>query len=275
MSENAPLPDHARIASLAAERAIPELLNEHGGRLYAMALRMCGNEHAAEDLLQETFLQAYRKWDQFEGRAAPTTWLYTIAARKCRRMHRKRAGEPNRMAELDPNTMFSAQTAANLPTQPDTPVDAALRNEATEHIEAAITRLPRHYRLPLILKEIVGMSVEDVAAILSLKPATIKTRLHRARHALRDELSRNLPQRAVPPPAYNRRVCMDMLRAKQEALDSGVPFPVNRQDFCDRCAAVFAEMDLAKDACESIGDQHLPPELRQAVLDDIAAEAKA
>lgn len=274
MSENAPTADHTSFASLTAEQAIPTLLTEHGGRLYAMALRMCGNAHAAEDLLQETFLQAYRKWDQFEGRSAPTTWLYTIAARKCRRMHRKRSGEPAHKAALDPDTMFSAQTAANLPTRPDTPVDAVLRNEATQHIEAAITRLPRHYRMPLILKEIVGMSVDDVASVLSLKPATIKTRLHRARHALRDELSRNLPQREVPPPAYNRRVCMDMLRAKQEALDSGVPFPVNQKDFCDRCAAVFAEMDLAQDACKSIGEGTLPPALRQAVLDDIASDTQ-
>ncbi len=66
-------------------------------RLFRIAVRMCGRADEAEDLVQDTLLQAFRKWDQFEGRADPATWLYTIAGRLCQRRHRRRAGEPARM----------------------------------------------------------------------------------------------------------------------------------------------------------------------------------
>ena len=83
-----------------AQDAIPRLLEAHGGRLLGMASRLCGQRDEAEDILQETFLQAFRKWDQFEGRSDPATWLYTIAVRACQRKHRRRSGEPRNMESL-------------------------------------------------------------------------------------------------------------------------------------------------------------------------------
>jgi RNA polymerase sigma-70 factor (ECF subfamily) len=69
-------------------------------RLFRIAMRMCRNPADAEDLVQETLLQGFRKWRQFEGRSNPSTWLYTIAARLCQRRHRRRAGEPARVESL-------------------------------------------------------------------------------------------------------------------------------------------------------------------------------
>ena len=69
------------LAHQPADVAVPKLVEEHGGKLYHLALKFCGNPADAEDLVQQTFLLAYRKWSQFKGDAAPTTWLYTIAAR--------------------------------------------------------------------------------------------------------------------------------------------------------------------------------------------------
>ena len=65
----------------SADEEIPRLVEEHGGKMFGLAKRMCRTVEQAEDLVQETFLQAYRKWDQFEGRSSPATWLYTIASR--------------------------------------------------------------------------------------------------------------------------------------------------------------------------------------------------
>jgi RNA polymerase sigma-70 factor (ECF subfamily) len=255
-----------------ADRAIPGLLEAHGGKIFGLALRMCDSAHEAEDLVQETFLQAYRKWDQFEGRSAPTTWLYTIASRLCRRMRRRRAGEPERIASLQDLMPFTDGPVLDLPVNDDGPLGHNVRRESQEHLERAIVSLPTGFRLPLILKEIVGFSVAEVAEILGLKEATVKTRLHRARHVLRQALTENLPKRDAPPPAYSRRVCLDLLRAKQESLDRDAQFPLPERDFCERCRAVFDSMDLAHDVCEQIGRQELPPALRQAVLQDIAEE---
>jgi RNA polymerase sigma-70 factor (ECF subfamily) len=258
----------------AADQAIPRLLEAQGGKMLSLALRMCGTRHEAEDLVQETFLQAYRNWDQFQGRSAATTWLYTIAARLCRRMRRKRAGEPPRIASFGELSPFGDGPVPDLPADDEGPLSRQLRREAQDRVEGAIVSLPTAFRLPLILKEIVGFSVAEVAEILGLKEATVKTRLHRARHVLRRELSESLPQREAPPAAYSRRVCLDLLRAKQESLDRDAPFPMSADDFCERCRAVFKSMDLAHDACEQLGRQELPPALRRAVLKDIAAEGR-
>ena len=88
-------------AGTPREQAVPALLEEHGPRIHALARRLCGDAGQAEDLVQEVFLQAWRDWQRFEGRSSPATWLWRIAARRCQRMQRRRAGEPARIQTLD------------------------------------------------------------------------------------------------------------------------------------------------------------------------------
>ncbi len=252
--------------AIPREEAIPRLLDMHGGRLYGLALRLCKNPQDAEDLVQETFLQAFRKWHQFAGRSQPVTWLYTIAARLCLRLHRRRAGEPRQMESLEELLPFAESKLAVLPSEKDDSLAQQVRREGREHVGEAIASLPVAYRLPLVLKEIVGFSVAEVADILGIKEATLKTRLHRARLRLRQAVEAALPQKEGPPPLYSKQVCLDLLRAKQEALDRGVAFPRAKEIICDRCQTVFATMDLAQEVCKDIGDGALPEDLRRLVL---------
>ena len=89
------------ISSEPAQEAIPRLFEDHGELLYNLGLKFCGTEDEAQDLVQEVFLLAFDRWDQFDGRSKPTTWLYTIAARACQRLHRRRAGEPEHMDSFE------------------------------------------------------------------------------------------------------------------------------------------------------------------------------
>lgn len=248
---------------MSANEAINRLADEEGGRLYSLALRFCGNATEAEDLVQETFLQAFKHWNTFRGDAKPSTWLYQIAARACQRMHRKKSGEPTHLQSLS-RPMAIDGPVPDLPADGEQPIDEQLRAEARSHLEQAIAELPALFRMPLVLKEIVGFSVNEVASILDLKPATVKTRLHRARLMLRDAIAEALPQRDAPPPAYAKQVCMDLLAAKQESLDHGVAFPMP-DEFCERCRAVFLSMDLASDICHHLGAGALPKHLREAI----------
>ncbi|MDH3591834.1 MAG: RNA polymerase sigma factor [Planctomycetota bacterium] len=248
------------------DTAIPKLLEQHGGRLYGLGLKLCGGPEEAEDLVQETFLQAYRKWDQFEGRSKPSTWLYTIASRVCQRMHRLRAGQPEKIGSLEDLVPFGDREMA---VPPEGPLDAQIRKEGRARIEQAIASLPIDFRMPLVLKDIVGFPVAEVAAILGLKEATVKTRVHRARLRLRQELTAEFETRALPPPAYPKQVCLDLLAAKQEALDRGVEFP--REVICDRCRAVFASLDLAGDICAALGQGELPAELKKRLIERLSA----
>lgn len=248
------------------DQAIPRLVEMHGGRLYALGRRLCRNPQDAEDLVQETFLRAFRKWDQFAGRSDPMTWLYTIASRVCQRLHRPRAGEPKQMESLEELFPFGEPKMAILPSAGDNSAAEQLRREGRERVGEAIVSLPVNFRLPLVLKEIIGFPVAEVAQILGIKEATVKTRVHRARLQVRRALDAALPRKDGPPPAYARQVCLDLLRAKQEALDRGVEFPQAKEIICERCQTVFATMDLAQEVCKEIGEGELPEELRQALL---------
>lgn len=250
---------------LPREEAVPRLLELQGDRLYGLARRFCGNPDEAQDLVQEVFVQAWRKWDQFGGRSDPIVWLYTIARRACQRMHRRRAGEPDHFEHLDEPGAFAEAEVAVVPSGTD-PFDEEVRREQREAVGAAITALPDDFRMPLVLKEIVGLPVADVARILDLKEGTVKTRLHRARLRLRDALAEGLPKAALPPPAYTKQVCLDLLKAKQDSLDRGVEMPDAEGIICERCQAVFSTLDLAQDVCGRLGEEGMPAEVR-ALLD--------
>lgn len=262
-------PDNEAWTTLAPDEAVRRLADIYGGQIFALGLRFCGNRADAEDLVQDVFLQAFRAWDQFEGRSSPKTWLYTIAARACQRMHRKRAGEPARVESLEELLPFGEPRIAVIPSEQEDVVQLEIRREATEQVEAAIASLPTNFRVPLILKDIVGFSVPEVARITGVEEGTIRSRVHRARLKVRAAVDHAIPRGSTdaPPPAYPKQVCLDLLAAKQDALDRGVPF--DSEIICDRCRSVFASMDLARDVCRDLANNTLPADLRQRILDGL------
>ncbi|MDZ7266448.1 MAG: RNA polymerase sigma factor [candidate division KSB1 bacterium] len=263
-------------AAEPADKAIPRLLETHGGLIYNLGLRMCGRPTDAEDLVQETFLRAFRKWEQFEGRSEPATWLYTIAVRACQRLKRRRAGQPQRMqslAELLPDP--EADEIPDLPADHDGPLDQVLRREAQEAVQRALTKLPPPFRMALLLKDIVEFSVEEVARVLGIKEATVKTRVHRGRLLLRKELAKKLPKHKAPPPDHEKQVCLHLLHAKQEALDRGVEFPLAAGELCSRCQSLFATLDLTHEICLNLKRGPLPEPLRHLLLQEFKHAGRA
>jgi RNA polymerase sigma-70 factor (ECF subfamily) len=259
-SPTRPTPDaHAAVARIADEQA---------GRLFALASRFCRTPDEAEDLVQEVFVQALRDWHTFRGESSETTWLYRIAARTCQRMHRPRAGEPARIGSLDELLPFGDPLIATVPAPTEDAPTLQLRAEARERLESGIAGLPDEFRVPLVLKEIVGLGVREIAEILSVEEGTIRSRLHRARLKLRAAIEGVLPRAAVPPPAYDERTCMDLLNAKQDALDRGVPF--DNSVICQRCRAVFDSLDFTQDLCRDFGHADLPEGLRERLMARLA-----
>ncbi|QDU85292.1 ECF RNA polymerase sigma factor SigW [Planctomycetes bacterium Pla163] len=250
---------------LPRDEATVRLVDRYGGLLHALARKLCRGPEEAEDLVQEVFLNAYRGWDGFEGRSDPASWLWTIAARACQRMHRPRSGEPKLLETLD-ESLF---TRDELGALPESGLDAAERSELVERLRAAVADLPQDHRMALVLRDVVGLSVAQTATALGVAQGTVKSRLHRARIALRAELESGLPQVALEPARYDRAVCIDLLEAKQDALDRGVPFPVGDEVVCERCRAVFATFDLTCDLVRDMGREELPREVRQRLLERV------
>ena len=259
-SASAPDP-HNRPEDFAA------IAQEVAPRLFRIAMRMCGKPEDAEDLVQDTLLQGFRKWRQFEGRSDASTWLYTIAARQCQRRHRLRAGEPRRLQSLSELTPSPADPLLALSSDDESPLDAHMRHEAEAAVADAVATLPPHFRLPLVLADIAELSTPQIAQVLGLKEATVKTRIHRGRLQIRRALLQHLPTRTAPPADHDRQMCLDLLQAKQEALDRHVPFPFSTAELCSRCRSVFAALDLGREVCGWLGDDVVPESLRRLIAD--------
>jgi len=189
-------------------------------------------------------------------------------------MERRRAGEPRRIQSLEQLLPSGEPTVVDLPAGGETPLEWVERRDVVRAVRRAIESLPLGFRLPVALKEIEGLSVEEVAGVLGIKPATVKTRLHRARLLLRKELSTALPARpAVEEHADEPRShCLDLLWAKQEAMDRGVDFPIPAGHLCERCRTVFETLDVARDVCRSMHGAELPEAVRRELREHVMAQ---
>src|SRR6187200_1329635 len=170
--------------------AFDTLYREHVDLVYRYAHRLCGEDEAAKDLVQETFLNAYRGLRQFRGDAKISTWLYTIASRACLRMRRRRKGAPERELSLEEFIPTSdGEFRLQIPIDGLSP-EAALHNkQLREALDAAINQLPKKYKMVLVLRDMEGLSAKEVGAIMGLNERAVKSRLHRARLFVRRQLS--------------------------------------------------------------------------------------
>ena len=171
-------------------KAFDRLYRDHVDRIYRFAQRLCRHVEDAQDLVQDTFLNAYRGLEQFRGDAQVSTWLYRIATRASLRLRRKRKGEPDRELSLEEFIPTSdGEFRLQIPTDGLTPEEALENKELRRALHQAIQKLPNKYRLVLVLRDMEGLTAKEVGAIMGLNERAVKSRLHRARLFVRRELS--------------------------------------------------------------------------------------
>jgi RNA polymerase sigma-70 factor, ECF subfamily len=167
----------------------------HGycGQLLLVARRILGNEEDANDAVQDAFLSAFRGIGQFKGQAQLGTWLHRIVVNAALVQLRSRQRHPERSIEgLLPH--FGAgehQIDPPVPWQA-TPASIVDRQELCALVRRCISLLPEDYRIVLLLRDIEGLATDETARILSTSTTVVKTRLHRARQALRSQLDPHL-----------------------------------------------------------------------------------
>lgn len=168
--------------------ALNEIMTRWQKPLASYLFRHVGNETAALDLAEETFVRLYESRARFEGRAKFSTWLYTIATNLCRNHHRWRARHPNVSLEtpLAPgsDTPLSDTLAAPSPS----PAELAATRDTAQIVRAAIDELPGEQRTALLLFEYQDLGHAEIAEIMGCSPKAVETRLYRARQALRERL---------------------------------------------------------------------------------------
>ncbi len=166
--------------------AFGQLIETYSPRIYNLALKMIGNPDLAEDILQETFVSAYRGIDRFEGRAHVSTWLYRIAHNAVLMRLRKEKGTPDLQSledDLDLDTVSVGEGWQ------DGPERQLLRSELLEEMDLALANLSEALRVVFVLRDIDGLSTAETAEVLDLSETAVKSRLHRARLALREQLA--------------------------------------------------------------------------------------
>jgi RNA polymerase sigma-70 factor, ECF subfamily len=167
---------------LAGQTALFEvLMRRHNERLYRAARAILRDEHEAEDVMQQAYVNAYSHLRQFDGRSKFSTWLTRIAVHEALARARRRG----RYTTMDADE--SSVEPGAFDTTPD-PERLAISNELGTLVESAIDRLPDGTREVFMLRQVEGMSTEEVAEALNVSESVVKTRLSRARGAIRREL---------------------------------------------------------------------------------------
>jgi RNA polymerase sigma-70 factor (ECF subfamily) len=161
-------------------RAFEELVIAYQHRVFGVALRMLGSRAEAEEIAQEVFLRAHRALGEFRGEARLSTWLYAIVSRLCL----------NRLAAPDRRVARGDAALADVAASAPDAAAHAERAELDAALHAAIAELPDDRRLVLVLRDIEGLSYEQIAETLALDPGTVRSRLHRARMQLKEKLER-------------------------------------------------------------------------------------
>ena len=169
--------------------AFADLVRRHEARVFRLLLRMLGSREEAEDVAQEAFLRLHCHGHRFRREARFSTFVYRVAANAALNYRRSRKRRRGRM-----DTLKTRQEAGDdLPSSPRDPEGAALGSEVQKRVQEALLELPPDLRMALSLYDLEGQSYQEVARVLRIPEGTVKSRIHRARSALR-ELLRPLVQ---------------------------------------------------------------------------------
>jgi RNA polymerase sigma-70 factor (ECF subfamily) len=186
--DDAGLVDRARNRDEAAIRAIMQANNR---RLYRLARGILRNDSEAEDVVQEAYVRAFTHLEQFRGESSLATWLGRIAMNEALgRLRRQRSSPP--LTVLEPDVMEARIIQFPHAAASEDPEKTMAQREIQYVVEQAIDELPEAFRIVFITRVVEGMNVEETADILDLKPETVKTRLHRARTMLRENVERKI-----------------------------------------------------------------------------------
>ena len=173
-----------RKAQADDERAFGELVSRYETKVYSLALKMLRNPEDAEDVLQDTFLRAYRGIKSFQGHSTFSTWIYRITANSALMRLRKRQLPTVSIEDAD-----ERETPINIADWAPGPVEQMLNQETQAAMNEAIESLPPEFRQVFVLRDIEELSNAEVAEILDLSVAAVKSRLHRARLKVRNRLA--------------------------------------------------------------------------------------
>jgi RNA polymerase sigma-70 factor, ECF subfamily len=228
----------------ALEQALALLQNT----VFSFSMRVCGQREDAEDTMQEVLLKSVPHLPKFDSPKALAVWLYKVAKNRCLMSRRRSKFAPKQdlsLEELMPDQKELKQMGSDGSINPEA---FAIRSEEAGRLRNAIQQLPPQYRIVLVLRDMEGLTDDEVAEITGLRSGTVRVRLHRARLFVRKELAKGLKPRSG-------RAAVASRASSHEQPSNDEPRPV-------RCKAMFAELSnyldeqLDDSVCEEL-ERHL------------------
>jgi RNA polymerase sigma-70 factor (ECF subfamily) len=251
-------------------RALEKLLELHQGAVYRFGMKMCGEAEDAKDVLQETLFAAVRTIPEFRGASSVSTWLYTIARSFCLKKRRTSKFAPERIESLE----AQAESSAEVPDVRRTPEEDAAARQMRKVLDGAIAELDPMYREVLVLRDVEGLSAAEVGEILGITVEAVKSRLHRARVAVRERVAPALAPPSGAPAPQPGPGCQDVVtmfsRRLEDEVDSGACAELEKH--LQTCAACRGRCDSLRETltlCRNAGSAQVPPEVARSVREAI------
>ena len=169
-------------------QALAELVKKYEQTVYNFAFKICRNKDRAEHTMQETFMSMVKSLGQFSGKSKLSTWLYTIVSNHC--LMQARSNKNKFLDSLDDEEVYINES--DIAEWRVTPEQVTENNELKIILDEAIQKLPQDYKIVFLLRDVEGLSTEETANVVDLSVPAVKSRLHRARAFLRNELSKTL-----------------------------------------------------------------------------------
>ncbi len=248
------------------DQATAALVERYAPRVLRFGLKLCKDEEDAREVLQQTLLTAARGLRGFRGESRLATWLFSIARRFCIKQ-RTRGQAAVQTQPLDDAVLELPAPEREIPDRKL----ATLELEAA--LEVAIRGLEPSQREVLVLRDVEGLSAAEVAQVVGLSVEAVKSRLHRARKALRERLS------PLFAPDQPKAGCPDVIELLSRYQEGEITSEACRTleahiDVCSACAARCDSLRRVLSACSGSTEPKLPPELHGAVLDHVRQALK-
>lgn len=263
-------PDEALLdAARGGDRAALEaLIERHQARVYRFGMKMCRDPEDASDVLQDTMLALARGVRDLRGGASLSTWLYAVARSHCIKKRRRSVFAPEPERSLDDDDAGEAAALADPSRAPDEEVAG---REVERALERAIASLDPMYREVLILRDAEGLTAPEVAEVLGVSAQAVKSRLHRARVAVRDAVAPLLGAAPEPGPSAPEGGCPDVLTLFSKHLEDEISADTCAEmerhiAGCARCRGACDSLRRTLALCRTVGPKaEVPPEVQRSV----------
>lgn len=262
----------------SVEQALALLQNT----VFSFSMRVCGHRQDAEDTMQEVLLKSVPQLPKFSSPKALVVWLYKVAKNRCLMSRRKSKFAPAHELSLDelmPDRNELEQLSMEGRINPES---LAIRSEQASRLRDAVQKLPPQYRIVLVLRDMEGLSDDEVAEITGVRPGTVRVRLHRARLFVRKELMRTwLPRAArkssVRPssterlrPARCKAMFAELSDYLDEQLDDSLCEELERHmDGCGPCQAFVSTLEATIEQCRRSRADCLPERSSSKLRDEL------